>query len=65
MISIDTALIECEHSHATSNQLGGNVGLQIRKRENEIGFEREDLSNLALMKAETLGFCRASGGRTV
>jgi hypothetical protein len=42
----DIALIEYMDGNAGTDQVGDDFGLQVGERENEVGFEREDLRNI-------------------
>ena len=62
----DGALVERHHRDAAADQLGARCRPADRRTpRTRSGCSASILSNFALMNAETFGFCRASGGRTV
>jgi hypothetical protein len=59
-------LIEGVHVEPAANNVGGDVRLEIRKRQDEIGPQGEDLVDIRRVNALTRGFSRrACGGRTI
>jgi len=49
----DAALVEHVHRHAGADQLAGDVGLQVRETQHQVGFERQDLVDLGGEKGVT------------
>ena len=64
---VDASLIERDHrSCPGESSSAADVGLQVGKREHEVGIQRLDLVEARVDERQiTFGFSRASGGRTV